>query len=433
MSAAHGAEAEAAARHVAASLGLADFVYVPQLIHKGQSGQREIGDTLLIVGEAGAIVQVKARDPLAAALDSHAATERKIRAFVKQATSQARGTRREIIRRYRACDPVHVLPVRAFEFEPQERATFAVPLTDSCAHWPTVVIIDHPGRHVVDVSHDPDTFVISLDDWRGLYIHLRSVTHVLRYVVRMMQLRDEMRVPFGWERDRFATVAALDAWYAEGSRTWKPLVSYAAVDDPLAADLYRQLLEHVWIGATIGDPLTPEECRRILSFLDDAPPALQTHVGRTILAHRRALERTGVRSSGSIVLHDRPMVFMCDIETNVGDAREWRLEVAGLTMSRYAEWQEQMRTPVPILGIGVRLVGGIVEYTYVFGHGPSPVTGQIRRHYEWKYGVANFRSCSTHRLRLGRNDPCPCGSGRKAKRCHGAPGSEVGRQDPLRL
>ena len=28
--------------------------------------------------------------------------------------------------------------------------------------------------------------------------------------------------------------------------------------------------------------------------------------------------------------------------------------------------------------------------------------------------------------RRGRNDPCTCGSGRKFKRCHGAPGSGLG-------
>lgn len=27
-------------------------------------------------------------------------------------------------------------------------------------------------------------------------------------------------------------------------------------------------------------------------------------------------------------------------------------------------------------------------------------------------------------VRIGRNDPCPCGSGKKYKKCHGAPGAE---------
>jgi preprotein translocase subunit SecA len=26
--------------------------------------------------------------------------------------------------------------------------------------------------------------------------------------------------------------------------------------------------------------------------------------------------------------------------------------------------------------------------------------------------------------KIGRNEPCPCGSGKKYKRCHGAPGAE---------
>ena len=28
--------------------------------------------------------------------------------------------------------------------------------------------------------------------------------------------------------------------------------------------------------------------------------------------------------------------------------------------------------------------------------------------------------------KVGRNDPCPCGSGKKYKKCHGAPGGPTG-------
>ena len=35
------------------------------------------------------------------------------------------------------------------------------------------------------------------------------------------------------------------------------------------------------------------------------------------------------------------------------------------------------------------------------------------------------------RPRIGRNDPCPCGSGKKYKRCHGAAGTGSGRAGPL--
>jgi len=29
-----------------------------------------------------------------------------------------------------------------------------------------------------------------------------------------------------------------------------------------------------------------------------------------------------------------------------------------------------------------------------------------------------------HRAKVGRNEPCPCGAGRKYKRCHGSPASQ---------
>jgi hypothetical protein len=35
--------------------------------------------------------------------------------------------------------------------------------------------------------------------------------------------------------------------------------------------------------------------------------------------------------------------------------------------------------------------------------------------------IKRRRDSSTGHLILGRNDPCPCGSGKKFKRCHGAP------------
>ena len=31
--------------------------------------------------------------------------------------------------------------------------------------------------------------------------------------------------------------------------------------------------------------------------------------------------------------------------------------------------------------------------------------------------------------KVGRNDPCPCGSGKKYKKCHGRPGSSVSRTE----
>ena len=47
---------------------------------------------------------------------------------------------------------------------------------------------------------------------------------------------------------------------------------------------------------------------------------------------------------------------------------------------------------------------------------------EVRRGVEWQYGVPNFRLGTTSPLLVGRNEPCPCGSRRKFKVCHGRQG-----------
>jgi len=39
-------------------------------------------------------------------------------------------------------------------------------------------------------------------------------------------------------------------------------------------------------------------------------------------------------------------------------------------------------------------------------------------------GQRPIRKPATAAITVGRNDPCPCGSGRKYKQCHGRPGAE---------
>jgi preprotein translocase subunit SecA len=41
-------------------------------------------------------------------------------------------------------------------------------------------------------------------------------------------------------------------------------------------------------------------------------------------------------------------------------------------------------------------------------------------------GSAVPAAAGAPRGNISRNAPCPCGSGRKYKRCHGAPGAKVG-------
>lgn len=66
------------------------------------------------------------------------------------------------------------------------------------------------------------------------------------------------------------------------------------------------------------------------------------------------------------------------------------------------------------MGIGVREADGGVEYSYIYSSGSVAVVGDVRRMIEWRYGISDFRTGRNRTLRLGRNEPCPCGSGRRS-------------------
>lgn len=54
--------------------------------------------------------------------------------------------------------------------------------------------------------------------------------------------------------------------------------------------------------------------------------------------------------------------------------------------------------------------------------------GRLRRHHEyskfrqidslWYYTDGEARSADDQAIKIGRNEPCPCGSGKKYKKCH---------------
>lgn len=90
-------------------------------------------------------------------------------------------------------------------------------------------------------------------------------------------------------------------------------------------------------------------------------------------------------------------------------------------MARLAEWREQIPSSPEILGVGLRLDGRYPEYTYVFGDRRSSVPREVRRFFEWRYGVPDFRNSRVRKFIPARNERCPCGSQLKFKRCHGSP------------
>ncbi|MGH3947578.1 MAG: SEC-C domain-containing protein [Pseudonocardiaceae bacterium] len=419
--------AERRAREVAAVLGVADFVYAQPLVRKG-SATREVGDGLLICGGRGAVVQVKARDRDAGRRDSPEKAERVVGKFLDAAVRQGRGTKRTIGQYARQAQPLRVLPVRALGYPQERRDEFALTLAEDCADWPIIVVIDHPNDPIVEVNPDADVFCVSLDDWHELNGHIRSVNGVLRYVQRVLDHGAALAVPFGEERRRFAKLVEADAASTVGSTTAVPWLSYDGVDDPVAVAVYRELLEKVWDGEARGPALTADECRRILDVLDDVPVATQTRVGRWILDKRRILQQTGQRASGCIAVGGDDghsvLVYMCDTEANEANREHWVAELGTLTLVRAAEWREQRAEGPRVVGIGVRETDGGVEYSHIYSSGLVAVPGDVRRMIEWRYGISDFRTGRNRTLQLGRNEQCPCGSGRKVKQCHGAPGRD---------
>ncbi len=113
-----------------------------------------------------------------------------------------------------------------------------------------------------------------------------------------------------------------------------------------------------------------------------------------------------------------------------GDWAEGFMDAMGLRSSEWMEMLEDEEEGVPLLPIlalagdeneGVALAGGVEELEKLHTEASVLIpTCVVEIDTFWK---ANRRPGATTQLRgrkPGRNDPCPCGSGRKYKRCRGA-------------
>ncbi|MGI5157492.1 hypothetical protein [Microbispora sp. CA-102843] len=198
---------ELTATVIAAQLGVADFVYTQPVVHE-RSSNDEVGDGLLIVGERGAVLEVKSREPGVGLQDSQEKAESSVRKFINAAARQGSGSKRTIQKHQGLGRPLQAIPVRAFEFPEEIRETFALELSADCDKWPTIVVVDHPQDPQFAITPPPGVFCISLNDWRELLKCVRSVTGVLLYVERVMG--STLTTVFGAEHLRFAKVCEAD-------------------------------------------------------------------------------------------------------------------------------------------------------------------------------------------------------------------------------
>jgi hypothetical protein len=379
----HGTGTERHVRDVTARLGVADFVLIP-INHAKGNATREIGDGLLVCGTDGAILQVKARRPDKVARDAPERAESWVRGNARDAIRQAQGSRRTLARS-EATAPLVLTSARSLDAPPERRSEFQQVITSAVDGWPLIVVLDHPGCPPIELDTPADGFVVSLDDWRFLLRAIRSVAGLMEYIARVLAHRPGMDVAFGRERDRFNEMCEADEATNDGSPSWLPWLSDAALRDPDAADTYQHFIDRAWPAGVPLPGTEPKEYLRIVEFLDRVPPTVRVQIGASL---RRYVAHTvdGGRASGSMLSHDKAFVFVVD-HTAI-DPRHFHARLTALTAVRSGEMAALGR-PVPVLGVGVLTHEAGTDYQFCLLPEPDalgPVPTQIRDEIHDEFG-----------------------------------------------
>ena len=423
----HGITREEQVRDIAAHLGVADFVYLAPPVRKGAALREASGDGLLVVGTRGAVLQVKARDPLKARNDSEKRALAWVLKNAHKARKQGLGTKRELARRQSSGSPMIVFPVRAARLERETRQRYLYSISQDVRKWPVIIVIDHPQAPEVDLGFIPGVVTFTFEDWREIQLRLRSTSAMIEYVTRALQ--NKHHVPLGREGERYAAMRAADeALAAASSSSMQPYLAHTEHYDKLGTDIFHDVINKIWPDDGIIPWKSAEEYRTIVEFLDAVPPQTQSIVGRWLLHKRREIANGQHTASGlsRIDLRDR-LVYACSHFHRWSSTEEWLIEVRDLTSLRHSQ---ALQTGAPdettTLGVGVLVEerGGqsAVSYSFLMFKGREAeveMPEDIRRYYEWSYGVHNHRAGETRELIVRRNEPCPCGSGKKYKKCHG--------------
>jgi hypothetical protein len=270
-----GYAAEVATHDAAATWGLPDFVFPGATIKKGSGSTRELGDTILVVGEYAVVVQVKSRS----APSSDDGKER--RWLLKKATtalSQGSGT-------------IRTMATQSFELVNARGRTVMI---DGSAHrWLVAVVLDHespPDDVVPAVALAKHPSVVLLRrDWEFLFEQLKSTHAVAGYLARVAGEDNAL----GGEPSRYydkaladdaAEPTPLDAMLGPGTAVSVPMLPLApaGTDDRRAHETVREILEDI---ATTGMTSPNEDDRlRMLAELDRLPIGHRAEAGRFLLS-----------------------------------------------------------------------------------------------------------------------------------------------------
>ena len=81
------------------------------------------------------------------------------------------------------------------------------------------------------------------------------------------------------------------------------------------------------------------------------------------------------------------------------------------------EVREQGGHIAAVLGVGYLVADGYTDYRYIYMEPPVEAPDDLKRIVLHAYGRFDLISGQAVEITAGRNDPCPCGSGRKFKHC----------------
>lgn len=379
-----GVAAESDVRRVAAELGVADFVYLPKRVRRG-AAEKEISDGILMCGEHGAILQVKSRGKSSLPVDDEGAAGRWATRELRVAAKQALWSRKELLRRFQNAEPVLLRPVRALDLPEERHHELDNELTVSPAIWPLIVVLDHPLLQPFRAELDDGVFAITRHDWVQLMRALRSVAGLLEYVRRCLEHRGVLDPEVGREVDRFAALCAADAGTDDDGPTWGPWLSFAALDDPGAADMYQHLINRCWPA---GSPLlgvAPGDWRRVSEFLDQVPPSVRVSVGARWRTYAQRT-KVGGQASGMTILPDKSIFILLhhELEQELPPAA-MRNRLTAIAQIRW--WEVSRFGPRPLLAIGVFTHPGATDYLFVLIDDPEVPDDRSRTMVEADVGL----------------------------------------------
>jgi hypothetical protein len=403
----YGLQIEEHARQLAAGLGVPDFVYRPATVRKG-SGEREISDGLLVAGGRGLILQVKSRAPDAASEDTNERAAAWIAKHAADAVRQANGTRRSLAKH--TSRPF--VSMRGYER--------TLPRGDD---WPAVVLIDHQNAPPVALTNEPNVLYMSLLDWMNIHDRLRSTDAVIEYAHRA--LASGLRPALGEEFGRYRRLAQADADFAHrpGSLPILPL-DRPTTEELFAVRAFDDLVERV--ADNTNSPWDASNYLPVVELLDRQPILLRAHIGQKMIDTFLKVRADGSRRG--FIARDQQagdrIAFIYDVEPRnepPPDIDEGQIaEIAAYGALRHAQALEtgaalDSRT----LAVGVRHLEHVGRrYAFALFEGPAPpMDDEMRRMLEVDHGIYRNDSARMARRRVGRNEICPCGSGRKYKRC----------------